>query len=348
VTGVGPGVPFLLEPNPAPQFYAGGGKWVAFRGLPVPPEPSPEDWVGSTTSLWKRAPAGQTVLASGCRLVDAVAAEPSEWLGPAHVERYGADTRVLVKLLDGASRLVVHCHPDRNFARAHLGCAHGKTEAWIVLAAGEDAAVWLGFRRPVDRLELADWVTRQDVPELLGALNRLPVKEGDSILVPAGVPHAIGAGVLVLELQEPEDMSILLERPKEGEGGDLDWHLGLGADLALAAVDGEGWGAERLARLRASVPADQGSALPAAAAPFFRAEHVVAGAVVSPGFRVLVGLAGEGALEPLAGPGGLSMRAGAVALAGAAVGPLRVTGSLRAVVCRPPAPDEGDPPRPEV
>ncbi len=345
----GPAAPFLLGPNPAPQFYAGGGKWMAFRGLTPVATPSPEDWLGSTTSLWGRAPAGQTMLPDGRWLADAVAAEPIEWLGSAHVERHGTDTGVLVKLLDGASRLVVHCHPDREFARRHLGCVHGKTEAWVVLSAQGDEAVWLGFRDPVERVELETWVAHQDVGALLGAVNRIPVREGDSILVPAGVPHAIGAGVMVLELQEPEDLSILLERPTNlVEQADSGWDLGLGAAHALAAVDRSGWDVQRLERVRAKLPAGTGSALPLAAEPFFQAQHVVAGSEVGAGFRIIVGIAGEGELVPGRGGEPLALRGGTVALAGDAAGPLHVSGSLRAIICRPPAPAETHPPRPEV
>jgi mannose-6-phosphate isomerase len=344
-----PGTPFLLEPNPVPQFYAGGGKWLAFRGVTLTPTPSPEDWLASTTSLFGRAPAGQTLLPDGRWLADAVAAEPVAWLGSAHVERYGADAGVLVKLLDSAERLVVHCHPDRSFARAHLGCAHGKTEAWIVLSAGDDGAVWLGFEGAVERSELESWIALREVSELLGALNRISVADGDTILVPAGVPHAIGAGVLVLELQEPEDLSIMLERPAGSKDeGPSSWHLGLGAERALAAVDRSGWSIDRLGQLRTSLPATTGSVLPRAADPFFRAEHVVAGSEVRSGFRVIVGIGGEGRLVSEHRDDALPFRSGAVALAGDASGSLSLTGSLRAIICRPPSPDEAAIARPEI
>ena len=71
---------------------------------------------------------------------------------------------------------------------------------------------------------------------MLDALNELAVSAGDAIFVPAGMPHAIGAGLLIVELQEPTDLSVLLEwdgfELTEAEG-----HLELGWDRALQALD---------------------------------------------------------------------------------------------------------------
>ncbi len=105
---------------------------------------------------------------------------------------------LLVKLLESATRLLVHCHPDRDFARTHLGCSHGKTEAWFVLSAKPGAEVFLGFSQEITREHLWGLIEEQRAEKMLALLNRIGVKEGDSILVPAGVPHAIGSGVLVL------------------------------------------------------------------------------------------------------------------------------------------------------
>ena len=77
--------------------------------------------------------------------------------------------------------------------------------------ADPGAAVWLGFARAVSEDELARWVEEQDADAMLAALNRVPVSAGDEIFVPAGMPHAIGGGILLLELQEPSDLSLLLE-----------------------------------------------------------------------------------------------------------------------------------------
>ena len=76
----------------------------------------------------------------------------------------------------------------------------------------------------------------QDAAAMLAAMHEVPVSTGDAVFVPAGTPHAIGAGMLMVELQEPTDMSVTLE----WEGFELspdDCHLKLGWDRALQALD---------------------------------------------------------------------------------------------------------------
>ncbi|MFD0804288.1 class I mannose-6-phosphate isomerase, partial [Streptomonospora algeriensis] len=175
-------------------------------------------------------------MADGTLLRDAIASDPRAWLGPEHLERFGPQPELLAKLLDAGERLPVHLHPDRDFAGRHLSCGHGKTEAWVVLDAHDDTTVHLGFSVPVGRTELADLVERQDTGGLLSRMHELPLRRGDTVLVPAGVPHALGAGAFVLEVQEPTDFSILLDWREYDLDGPREGHLGLGFDVALDAV----------------------------------------------------------------------------------------------------------------
>ncbi|HEY9523170.1 MAG TPA: mannose-6-phosphate isomerase, partial [Thermopolyspora sp.] len=139
-------LPSLLPMNQVTHFYRGGDRIAAWRrdgraGGPY----RPEEWIGSMTTMTSEPEKGLSRLSDGTLLRDAVLAAPERWLGPAHVAAYGASTEVLVKLLDAGQRLPVHLHPDRAFARRHLGLRHGKTEAWIVLGVTGDARVRLGF-----------------------------------------------------------------------------------------------------------------------------------------------------------------------------------------------------------
>ena len=163
--------------------------------------------------------------------------------------RYGADPALLVKLLDAGQQLPLHVHPDRGYATEHLASPFGKTEAWIVLEADPGAVMYLGFSRDVEAAELGGWVRDQDVEAMLAVTNRVPVEAGDSLLCPAGTPHAIGAGILLVELQEPTDWSILLQWRGFPLGPD-DATLGLPLEEALACVGRRAVGAERLAGLR--------------------------------------------------------------------------------------------------
>lgn len=327
-------MPIRLPSNrPADRFYRGGARIAAFRRETDAAEREPEDWVASTTTVAGETRAGLTVLPDGRTLRDAVATDPVHWLGPAHAARWGSDTRLLVKLLDAGQRLPVHAHPDDAFAAAHLGRAHGKAEAWYILA---DGTVHLGLRQDVDPARLAALVADQDVETLLALLHPVEVRRGDVVWVPPGELHAIGAGVLLLELQQPEDLSILLEWRDFALDGAADGHLGLGLERALTAVNHRARSASALATLVA--PASAGpsarSVFPPDADAYFRLErHEVERAVtVAAGFAVAVVVAG--ALEI----GGASAGTGSTWLFAAADGDVEVTGRGELLVARPPAP----------
>lgn len=337
--------PIAVGPNQPAHFYRGGAGIARFRGTAQPSEHSPEDWIGSTTEMFSRPGVGLTRLDSGETLRDAISAAPAAFLGPDHVARYGADPALLVKMLDTDQRLVVHFHPDRDFAARHLGARYGKTEAWIILdtrPVGNDASaghVYLGFKRDADPAVIRRWVDGQDTAAILGSLNKLAVAPGDAVLVPAGVPHAIGAGITLVELQEPTDFSILLEWAGFAIDGVKDGHLGLGFDLALTALDDGGWEQRRLRTLRASRPGAAGRPgvtrlLPPRADTFFRAERVSAPVTFEPGYAILIVVSGHGRIAYAAGS--LPIRRGSTILVPYAVGPTTLEGDCQALRCLPP------------
>ena len=335
--------PMLLPANNFEHFYEGGASIARFRGLPVVAGlRRPEDWIASTTTRFGDASKGLSALPDGRLLRDAVSADPVSWLGNEHVLAYGADTGLLVKLLDVEKRLIVHTHPDRDFARRHLGCAHGKTEAWVILETTvPDPVVYVGFREAVGESQLAEWVREQRTDEMLAALNELPVRVGDVILVPAGVPHAIGAGVFIAEVQEPTDFSLTLEWRGFAIDGQRDGHLGLGFDLALQSVDRSAWPASRLAKLRG--PADDGSAcqelLPPVAAPFFRIQRTRGGAQLDASFAIALVIAGAGRL--VAAESNLALHSGHSAVVPFGAGASLVEGDVTMLRFLPPAPQAG-------
>jgi mannose-6-phosphate isomerase len=325
--------PIALGPNVPAMFYRGGGRIDRLRGTSAH-EDRPEDWIASVTSRFGTDTDGMTRLPDGSLLAAAVAADPKAWLGAEHVARYGSDTGLLVKLLDAGQRLPVHVHPDRRFAAEHLASPHGKTEAWIVLEAEPGAAVYVGFNRDVGADELAGWARRQDVESMLAATNRVPVAAGDSVLCPARTPHAISAGILVIELQEPADLSIMLEWATFGLA-EQEGTLGLPLEEALACVNRRAYPAERLAALHGRpLNSAAGSLLPEEADPFFVAERVSARAHLSRSYGVLVVTAGEGQLVTEDG-GSVPVGRGSTVLIPYAAGPAVLTGTVEGVRCLP-------------
>jgi mannose-6-phosphate isomerase len=321
--------PVVLPPNGVPRFYRGGPAIAALRGTEPAGDRVPEDWVGSMTTVFGEGRLGLSHLPDGRLLRDAAAEDPGGFFGPDHAARHGADPALLVKLLDAGERLPVHVHPDDAFAGDKLGSPYGKTEAWLIIGtAGTTATVMVGFRDDVDAETLERWVRDQDRAAMLGALNPLEVRAGDAIFVPAGVPHAIGEGVLLVELQEPSDLSVLLEW--EGFAADGEATLGLGWDTALGCVD----------RSRRDPAPLHGSRLPPEADGFFRAEWVEAPAELGRGFALLVLTDGTGRLDSEGGDP-LPVRRGDAVLLPWAAGPCRLEGEASAVACRPPDPDGG-------
>nr|MDT0662190.1 class I mannose-6-phosphate isomerase [Micromonospora sp. DSM 115978] len=312
----------VLPANQPETFYRGAGRIAGFRNVPALPD-RPEDWVGSVTTRFGLGPSGLSTLADGRVLAEAIAADPRWWLGPGR-----AEPGVLVKLLDAGQRLPLHVHPDRRFANAHLASPYGKAEAWVIVSARPDAYVHLGFARDVPADELAGWVAGRQAAQMLDATNRIPVSAGDAIFCPAGLPHAIGDGILLVEVQEPTDFSVLLEYESFGLP---DGHLGLGYDLALRCVDRGGWTRERLDRLRGGAH----RLLPEAADEFFTARRLHGGDLLERGFGVLVVVAGEGRLTGEFDD--LPLRRGDTLLVPYAAGPLRVDGRIEVVGLAGPA-----------
>lgn len=343
--------PTRLPLNTPRRFYRGGERILAFRGLDTPADfdgQRPEDWLASTTRLFAEGGDGVTVFADGTSLPEALAADPDHWLGPDHVAAHGVEPGLLTKLLDAGERLPVHSHPDRAFAAAHLDCEHGKTEAWIVLDAEPGASVWLGFREELPADELAALVEAQD-ERLLEALNRIEVQAGDTVLVPGGQPHAIGEGVFVLELQEPTDLSVMLEHRRFGLE-EAHAFLGLTVPRALDSVDRGPLTVEQLGSLRRrwTDVAGVGHALPAPATEFFRAEVLRATpgspVVGAAAFAVVVVVAGSGTLATAAGPVDgtaaprpIEVGRGDVLLLPHGAGQVTLDGDVTVVRCMPPA-----------
>ncbi|MBW6399270.1 class I mannose-6-phosphate isomerase [Roseomonas sp. HJA6] len=114
---------------------------------------------------------------------------------------------LLAKLLFTAAPLSVQVHPTDAAARAAGTFASGKDEAWHVLETAPEASVWIGLRQRVTRGTLR---AAAEDGSVLALLRQHAVRLGETILIPAGTVHAIGAGVVLLEVQDPVDITYRL------------------------------------------------------------------------------------------------------------------------------------------
>ena len=105
---------------------------------------------------------------------------------------------LLIKLIDAKGDLSVQVHPSDAYALEHEG-EYGKTEMWYVLDCDEGAALYYGFTRDVTREEYENAIKDGKLTDIL---NRVDVKRGDVFFIPAGTVHAIGAGILICEIQQ--------------------------------------------------------------------------------------------------------------------------------------------------
>lgn len=217
--------PLLLTENRVFRGYLGGKLLEKFRGHTDPQDGNtPEDWVGSTTVARNHLSETEglsTVSYNGVTffLKDLIEAFPKEVLGERHTKKFGANSFLLVKLLDSAERLGLQVHPTREKAQEFFGNSHGKTESWIVVEtrsiAGEKPYILLGFNERISPEAFMQAVFERRIDALIDMMHRIEVQPGDVFLVPAGIPHAIGPGVFMVEVQEPSDYTIGFETKKD-------------------------------------------------------------------------------------------------------------------------------------
>lgn len=202
----------------------------------------PEEWMMSVVSARNAGredikDEGLSMLAEvtpPASLKSLIETNPAAYLGEEHTACFGNTTGVLVKLIDSAERLTVQVHPDRPTAKKLFQSDFGKTECWHILGGrvinGQPPSIYLGFKPGVTRKQWQDLFKRQDFPGMLHCLHRFDVQTGDTFLIEGGIPHAIGAGCFLVEIQEPTDYTIRVERttPSGFQVADFMCHQGLG------------------------------------------------------------------------------------------------------------------------
>ncbi len=197
---------FLMQPlcfTPLLRRYLWGGRRLAtVLGKDLGPETAAESW-----ELCDRHE-DQSVVASGS-LTGTTLGQLVRQRGPELLGRHAPQPRfpLLFKFIDARQALSVQVHPDDVRAALLQPPDLGKTEAWYVLAAEPGSVIYAGLKRGVDRAMLTREVAR-GTSDL--CLNKFLAQPGDCYFVPAGLPHAIGAGVLVAEIQQSSDTTYRL------------------------------------------------------------------------------------------------------------------------------------------
>ncbi|MBQ4563592.1 MAG: class I mannose-6-phosphate isomerase [Lachnospiraceae bacterium] len=241
--------------------FVGGRLLDEFQGIyPAEDGHYPEEWVCSTVKATDGT--GLSYLADGRTLKEVI----------------GYDLDVLVKVLDSSSRLMIQVHPDRKHAMDYFGSPYGKTEAWYILDTrvidGVEPYVLLGFREGVTRERWMNLCEAQDVEGMLSCLHRIRVHPGELYFVPGGVPHAMGSGVFFVEIQEPTDITLRVERlsPDGRTLLDKEMHQGIGFSRMFDCFHYEGLSLnEMLKKYRLETSAD-GKLITKKHTPYFSME----------------------------------------------------------------------------
>jgi len=135
-----------------------------------------------------------------------VAGDPVGELWFQRTDKSSAIPALLLKLLFTSEPLSIQVHPDDEFARS-LGLPNGKTEAWYILSAAQGARVALGLKRRLTPQALRAAIMDGSIADLA---QWRPVTKDDIIFVPAGTIHAIGAGIVLAEIQQRSDTTFRL------------------------------------------------------------------------------------------------------------------------------------------
>lgn len=256
-----------LPPNRVWRTYQGGRLLDHLASAASPADSHfPEDWIASTTQAINppdatrhpssAGPEGVSSVLVGSDVIprnfaDLLATDAAGFLGAAHARRFGASPQLLVKYLDPSTRLHFQVHPTADFARRFLGAPSGKTEAYHVLAVRDDLPhppfLYLGFQRPPSRENLRHMIATQDIAGIEACFDRIPVSVGDTLLVPGGVPHALGPGLMLAEIQEPSDLVVRFEFERGGYViPESSRFMGRGLDFCLDVFDFAAWPAARV------------------------------------------------------------------------------------------------------
>lgn len=233
--------PIFFEKNRVFRVYKGGKLFADFFSDDSTDGNYPEEWVVSSVHALNDGSTDEyegisKIADADIYLSDALKNYKKEMLGDAD------DIGVLTKILDSAIRLPVQAHPDKPFSKKYFNSCYGKEESWVILATRPGGKVFYGFKDGVtiEQFEKAIIESETSKTVMEDLLESFEVKPGDVIYIPAKMVHAIGAGCLLLEVQEPSDFTVQPERwCGDYKLSDHEMYLGLDKKVALECFDVE-------------------------------------------------------------------------------------------------------------
>lgn len=206
--------PFLFEPNLHSVVW-GGDAITKWKELPGAGQPIGESWEVSAV------PSSISIIANGAfkgrDLVSVINEYPREILGEDVARQYDGQLPLLAKIIDARRDLSIQVHPNDEMSQRLHG-QRGKTEMWYVLDAKPGAFLYAGFSKPMSQHDdysvpqnreeaMAEYRRRIAEGSIIEVLAKHEVKTGDVFYLPAGRVHAIGSGILLVEIQQSSDVT---------------------------------------------------------------------------------------------------------------------------------------------
>jgi mannose-6-phosphate isomerase len=220
--------PLQFEPILKERIW-GGTKLKSVLNKPITTNITGESWELSTVD------GDISIIVNGelkgKSLTELIDKNPNEILGTAVYGRFGKQFPLLFKYLDAREDLSIQVHPNDELAKQRHN-SFGKTEMWYVLQADEDSRIILGFKEDSSPKE---YVKHLEDDTLVSILNGVKAKQGDVFFLETGTVHAIGAGILIAEIQQTSDITYRLYdfNRKDTQGKTRELHI----DLALDAIN---------------------------------------------------------------------------------------------------------------
>ncbi|MCC9041424.1 class I mannose-6-phosphate isomerase [Myroides sp. M-43] len=220
--------PILFRPILKDRIW-GGTKLKSILGKDIDSNEVGESWeisgISSDISIVANG------VYAGLNLNELIEKYPVDILGESIIARFDRQFPLLFKFLDAKEDLSIQLHPNDTLAQRRHS-SFGKTEMWYVMQADEWAKVVVDFKEGVVQKDYLEHLESKTLPSIL---KEIPVKKGDVFFIETGTVHAIGAGVLLAEIQQTSDITYRVydwDR-LDAQGNSRELHV----DMALEAIN---------------------------------------------------------------------------------------------------------------